>query len=224
MASLRNMIPPGGEKASGLDGDLRKARRSGKMSAHARADSIDSLGDRRGGAWVVDFVILLLIAGAVTGSIFLYRYLRDTYAPVWEEVPVVWTLELKDLDPELISYDRNGDMVLLGKAVYSSEREDADRIGTVTDVQLTRHSATGQPDTVTLYLTVESDARYRPDKGYWMTDTRLLCGEERTFRLAGLEAQGCLISLYEASELESGFSTDTEDPVHETGLYDEPEL
>lgn len=223
MASLRNMIPPGGEKASGLDDELRKARRSGEVSAHTHG-GMDSLGNRRGGAWVVDLVILLLIAGTVTGSIFLYRYLRDTYAPAWEEVSVVWTLELPDLEPELLSYDRNGDIVLLGKDVYSSALEDADRMGTVTDIWLTRHSAEGQSDTVTLYLTVESDARYRPDKGYWMTDTRLLCGEERTFRLAGLEAKGCLISLHEASELASDTSTDTEDSVPETELYNEPEL
>ncbi len=42
-------------------------------------------------------------------------------------------------------------MVLLGKNVYNSEQEDADLLGTVTDVWLLRVTETGQPDTVTLY-------------------------------------------------------------------------
>ncbi len=208
MASLRHMPPPGGDKASGLDGDLqgRRAREDG--AARTRRAGQDPLNRRRGLAWVVDLVILALVALAVVGILYLYRYLRNTYAPVWEETPIVWTLELKGIDPELIAYDRSGDMVLLNKDVYDSEEADADWLGTVTDVWLLRVTEEGQPDTVTLYLTVGATARYRAGQGYWMTDTRLLCGEERSFRLAGLEAHGTVISLREAAELETA-SADT---------------
>ena len=79
----------------------------------------------------------------------------------------------------------------------------------MTDVWLLRVTETGQPDTVTLYLTVEATASYRAGKGYWMNDTRLLCGDERSFRMAGLEARGTVISLREATELETATAADT---------------
>ena len=113
---------------------------------------------------------------------------------------------------ELYQYiEQNADLchVLLGKNVYNSEQEDADLLGTVTDVWLLRVMETGQPDTVTLYLTVEATASYRAGKGYWMNDTRLLCGDERSFRMAGLEARGTVISLREATELETATAADT---------------
>ena len=194
MASLRHMPPPGGDKASGLDGDLQGRRLREDGTPRGRREGQDPLSRRRSRAWVADLVILVL---------------RNTYAPVWEKTSVVWTLELKDVDPELIAYDRSGDMVLLGKNVYNSEQEDADLLGTVTDVWLLRVTETGQPDTVTLYLTVEATASYRAGKGYWMNDTRLLCGDERSFRMAGLEARGTVISLREATELETATAADT---------------
>ena len=194
MASLRHMPPPGGDKASGLDGDLQGRRIREDGTPRGRREGQDPLSRRRSRAWVADLVILVLVAAAVVGILYLYRYLRNTYAPVWEKTSVVWTLELKDVDPELIAYDRSGDMVLLGKNVYNSEQEDADLLGTVTDVWLLRVTETGQPDTVTLYLTVEATASYRAGKGYWMNDTRLLCGDERSFRMAGLEARGTVIA------------------------------
>ena len=99
---------------------------------------------------------------------------------------------------------------LSGKAMeWLPEQEDADLLGTVTDVWLLRVTETGQPDTVTLYLTVEATASYRAGKGYWMNDTRLLCGDERSFRMAGLEARGTVISLREATELETATTADT---------------
>lgn len=209
MASLRHMPPPGGDKASGLDGDLQGRRLREDGTPHGRREGQDPLSRRRSRAWVADLVILVLVAAAVVGILYLYRYLRNTYAPVWEKTSVVWTLELKDVDPELIAYDRSGDMVLLGKNVYNSEQEDADLLGTVTDVLLLRVTETGQPDTVTLYLTVEATASYRAGKGYWMNDTRLLCGDERNFRMAGLEARGTVISLREATALETATAADT---------------
>ena len=179
MASLRHMPPPGGDKASGLDGDLQGRRLREDGTPRGRREGQDPLSRRRSRAWVADLVILVLVAAAVVGILYLYRYLRNTYAPVWEKTSVVWTLELKDVDPELI------------------------------DVWLLRVTETGQPDTVTLYLTVEATASYRAGKGYWMNDTRLLCGDERSFRMAGLEARGTVISLREATELETATAADT---------------
>ena len=217
MASLRHMPPPGGDKASGLDGDLQGRRLREDGTPRGRREGQDPLNRRRSRAVAAhdDRTVLahavqhFIEAAAVVGILYLYRYLRNTYAPVWEKTSVVWTLELKDVDPELIAYDRSGDMVLLGKNVYNSEQEDADLLGTVTDVWLLRVTETGQPDTVTLYLTVEATASYRAGKGYWMNDTRLLCGDERNFRMAGLEARGTVISLREATELETATAADT---------------
>ena len=222
MASLRHMPPPGGDKASGLDGDLQGRRLREDGTSRGRREGQDPLSRRRSRAWVADLVILVLVAAAVVGILYLYRYLRNTYAPVWEKMSVVWTLELKDVDPELIAYDRSGDMVLLGKNVYNSEQEDADLLGTVTDVLLLRVTETGQPDTVTLYLTVEATASYRAGKGYWMNDTRLLCGDERSFRMAGLEARGTVISLREATELETAAADTAWDAEDSSAAYTQP--
>lgn len=222
MASLRHMPPPGGDKASGLDGDLQGRRLREDGTSRGRREGQDPLSRRRSRAWVADLVILVLVAAAVVGVLYLYRYLRNTYAPVWEKMSVVWTLELKDVDPELIAYDRSGDMVLLGKNVYNSEQEDADLLGTVTDVLLLRVTETGQPDTVTLYLTVEATASYRAGKGYWMNDTRLLCGDERSFRMAGLEARGTVISLREATELETAAADTAWDAEDSSAAYTQP--
>ena len=142
MASLRHMPPPGGDKASGLDGDLQGRRLREDGAPRGRREGQDPLSRRRSRAWVADLVILVLVAAAVVGILYLYRYLRNTYAPVWEKTSVVWTLELKDVDPELIAYDRSGDRVLLGTNVYNSEQEDADLLGTVTDVWLLRVTET----------------------------------------------------------------------------------
>lgn len=197
MASLKHLTLSNAEKASGLNDDLQglSFERSGGRSSRSGEQSL--LKHRRRFAWVVDLVVLLLIAAVAVGLVFLYRFLKNTYAPVWEERPVTWTAELTGVNAELISYDRNGDMVFLGKEVYASNAEDADALGIVSDARIVHADGEEQAGEVTLYLTVDATARYRAGKGYWMNDTRLLCGQEYSFRLAGLEAAGMVISLRE---------------------------
>ena len=76
MASLRHMPPPGGDKASGLDGDLQGRRLREDGTPRGRREGQDPLSRRRSRAWVADLVILVLVAAAVVGILYLYRYLR----------------------------------------------------------------------------------------------------------------------------------------------------
>lgn len=192
MASLDHTPLPGGEKASGIE-DLQTTARKRLASARKR-DALDDGRPRRGRAkvWVVDILLLVAIAGLVVGGVFLYRYLRDTYAPSWDEEQVVYVVELSGLDPTLLTSASGGDRPLVGKEIYASAREDADVLGTVRDVVRVTDEKTGR---VTLYLTVAATVRYREEKGYWIGDTRLLCGRTYSMRVAGLETSGKLLSL-----------------------------
>lgn len=202
MASLDHTPLPGGDKASGIE-NLQTTARKELASARKR----DALEDRRprGGrtrVWVVDILLLVAIAALIVGGIFLYRYLRDTYAPSWDEKQVVYVLELSGLDPTLLSSASGGDRALVGKEIYASAREDADVLGTVRDVVRVTDEKTGR---VTLYLTVTATVRYREEKGYWIGDTRLLCGRTYSVRVAGLAASGELLSLKTPNELDAGY-------------------
>lgn len=202
MASLDHTPLPGGEKASGIEG-LQTTAHKGSASARWR-DALEDRRPRQGRArvWMVDILLLVAIAGLVVGGIFLYRYLRDTYAPSWDEEQVVYVLELPGVDPALLSSASSGDRVLVGKEIYASAREDADVLGTVQEV--VRISDGEASDSVTLYVTVTATVRYREGKGYWIGDTRLLCGKTYSIRVAGLETEGELLSLRTQDELNAG--------------------
>lgn len=166
--------------------------------------------DRASGAkcrktWLIDGFILLLIVGLGVGVYYAYSFLRDKYAPTWEERQVVYVLELTGVDPEMVVYGSGGEKALCGKDVYGSMKPGADQLGRVTEAVRVQNAE--NPDCVTLYLVVEGTARYREGRGYWMADTRLLCGETRVFRLAGLEVQGSILSLQTREELESLMET-----------------
>lgn len=202
MAPHKDSILPGGEKTSGIDGGATHALHARRES---RREGIDRLGKasgrKRRGTWLIDGIFLVLIIGAVVGIYFLYSHLRDKFAPAWEERPVVYVLELTGVDSEMVAYESSGEKALCGKDVYGSMKPGADQLGRVTEA--IRVQDAENPDRVTLYLTVEATARYREGYGYRMADTRLLCGETRGFRLAGLEVQGSILFLQTREELES---------------------
>lgn len=202
MASLDHTPLPGGEKASGIEGLQTTARK--ELASARKRDALDDRRPRRGRAkvWVVDISLVVIIAGLVVGGVFLYRYLRDTYAPSWGEKQVEYVLELSGLDPTLLTAAAGDDRALIGKEIYASAREDADVLGAVREVVRITDENTGR---VTLYLTVAATVRYREEKGYWIGDTRLLCGRTYSMRVAGLEASGKLLSLKTPDEPDAGY-------------------
>lgn len=201
MASHKDSIP-GGEKASGIDNKTTHALRTRRDTRREGIDRLDrTSGAKRRKTWLIDGFILLLIVGLGVGVYYAYSFLRDKYAPTWEERQVVYVLELTEVDPEMVAYESSGEKALCGKDVYASMKPGADQLGRVTEA--VRVQDAENPDCVTLYLTIEATARYRAERGYWMADTRLLCGETRVFRLAGLEVQGRILSLQTREELES---------------------
>lgn len=203
MASQRKTPLPGGNKASGLDRSPAPVRQTRKDAWKEGAGRLEkrSAGGRRQTGWLIDVVIIMLLIGVLVGGYFLYGHLRDTYAPEWTEYDIQYVLELTELSSDMIAYGPDGEKDLCGKNIYSSFMQDSDQLGRVVDV--VRRTDPEQSDHVTLYVTVEATARYRAGEGYWMADTRLLCGETRSFRLAGLKANGTILSLRTREELDA---------------------
>ena len=102
--------------------------------------------------------------------------------------------------------ETQGDLVIQGKSIWSSEQTDADMLGTVENVRMATVSTEGGDTMLTLYLDVRANAYYRKGEGYRMGETMLLAGSEGTYRLAGLAAEGTIISVREAAETDGGNS------------------
>ena len=167
---------------------------------------------------VVDLVLLVVIVGLVVGGVFAYRAIRDLYAPVWETRDVVFCVKMDGIDPSMVKYGQDGRSTFTGNPIWSSDRTDADCLGTVTDVRTVLVSRDDGDNTITMYLTVEAQAYYRVGKGYRMGATMLLAGTEGVFRVEGMVAEGAVISMHEKN-------TDTE-PVTEAGtvMAEPPEI
>lgn len=203
MASQKKTPLPGGNKASGLDrspAPVRQTRKDAWKEGTGRLEK-QSAGGRRQTGWLIDVIIIVLLVGILVGSYFLYGHLRDTYAPEWIERDIQYVLELTELSSDMIAYGPDGEKDLCGKNIYSSFAQDSNQLGHIVDV--IRLTDPEQTDHVTLYVIVEATARYRAGEGYWMADTRLLCGETRSFRLAGLKASGTILSLRTQEELDA---------------------
>jgi hypothetical protein len=181
----------------------KNAKGGGKVASGRR-------GSRRWAAVLVDVILLLVLAGLITGAWFGFTVLRELYAPTWETRTVVYTVELQGVSPGDVQYSSDGRFVYIGAPVWSSVHTDADFLGTVTDVTSTRVTDEAGASTLTLVMTVEADAFYREGKGYRMGETMLLAGLTGEFRFKGMTAQGTVISLKEKQE------PVTHDPHHET--------
>ncbi len=168
---------------------------------------------RRVIAILVDILLLLLLAGLIAGGWFAYRAIREVYAPTWETREVVFCVEMTGIDPDMVKYGQDGRPTMVGKDIWSSDRTDADRLGTVTDVRTVLVAAADGRNTLTLYLTVHADAHYREGKGYRMGVTMLLAGTEGTYRVTGMSAPGTMISMHEVADEET--SADEDQPVPE---------
>ncbi len=191
-----------GAPDSSAGGDTR-----GRRSTDARG--IDRRSRRLWVSILVDIILLLLLAGLLVGGWFGYRALREWYAPTWETRDVVYCVEMQGIDPDLVKYGQDGRPTLTNNAIWSSDRTDADHLGTVTDVRTVLVAWEDGRNTLTLYLTVEATAYYREGKGYRMGETMLLAGSEGTYRVEGMIADGRIISMHEVQD-ESDGSGDTE--------------
>lgn len=173
-----------------------KKARKGKMGKKA-------MGRSRSRIWVtilVDLALLIVIAGLVIGGIFAYRAIRELYAPVWETREVVFEVEMKGVDPDMVKYGQHGRPIIADRPLWSSDHADADLLGTVTDVQTFLVPDENGENTLTLHLTVEATAHYREGKGYRMGATMLLAGMKGTFMTYGLVAEGTVTSMHEKQE------------------------
>lgn len=223
MASFMNHTGDEG-KASSLPGgaglyDGRAGTPSPELPGGRRRTGTGALPARqrngRANAWVVDVVILLLLAALGVGIWFGYRYLKQKYAPLWEQRTVTYCILVEGLDPELITYGPDGQVTLCGQTVYASDREEADNLGTVMSAETVLITREGEKESVDLYLYVEAETRYQAGYGYWAGDTRLLAGSQGTYRLFGLIVRGQIISLEEKSAEttpETGAETEEAEP------------
>ena len=156
-------------------------------------------GRRKWVTLVVDLILLVVLFGLVVGGVFAYRAIRDLYAPVWETREVVFCVKMEGIDPSMVKYGQDGRSTFTGNPIWSSDRTDADCLGTVTDVRTVLVSREDGYNTITMYLTVEATAHYREGKGYRMGATMLLAGDGGDFRVEGMIAEGVIISMHEKS-------------------------
>lgn len=149
---------------------------------------------------LVDAILLAVIVGLVVGGVFAYRAVRELYAPTWETHEIVFCVEITGVDPAMVKYGQDGRPTMTDHPLWSSDRIDADCLGTVTDVRTVLVSGEDGKNTLNLYLTVEAAAHYREGKGYRMGGTMLLAGMKGSFMLEGLIAEGTVISMHEKSD------------------------
>ena len=104
------------------------------------------------------------------------------------------------LDPAMVKYGQNGRPIMADHPLWSSDRTDADCLGTVTEVRTILVSGEDGENTLNIILTVKATALYREGKGYRMGATMLLAGMKGTFMAQGLVADGTVISMHELSD------------------------
>lgn len=162
--------------------------------------SVGALRRRRRGARsvVVDIILLVVLAGLIVGAVFGYRAIREVYVPTWEKRVVVFRVQMSGLDPNMVPYSQ-GQIAFTNKSMWSSDRSDADCLGTVTKVDSENVEVDGRR-LLNLTLTVEASADYLESKGYRMGETMLLAGTEGTYRVEGLVADGMIISMHEKKD------------------------
>ena len=193
-------------KMSGLDKRTAAAKEEKGRESKKRGKTV--LAKRGKSLWVsllVDFLLLALVVGLTLGGIFGYRALREMYAPEWEVREVVFRVKMENIPPDMVRYDTaQGKFAIVGNPIWSSERTDADMLGTVEEIRTATVSLENGETVLTVYLDVKANAYYRKGKGYRMGETMLLAGSTGTYRLEGLVAEGMIISVREAAELLDG--------------------
>ena len=177
-----------------FDENGRESKKRGKLVLATQGKNL----------WVslgVDILLLALVIGLGFAVIHGYRALRDIYAPEWEVREVVFRVKMENIPPDMVRYDETkGTLAIEGRPMWSSDQTDADMLGTVESVRTATVTAEGGETVLTMYLDVRANAYYRKGKGYRMGETMLLAGSTGTYRLAGMSAEGMIISVSEAAE------------------------
>ncbi len=195
---------PSERKASSLGSDQlptlsRTAGTSGKRGREKQKDRTLHRATRPSPkGLVVDLVLFLLLVAMGVGVWFGYGAVKSLYAPDWTLRQVEFSVEIRNLD-----YDRADQLLptLSDNALWYSSSVDGDKLGTVSDVRAVPSITEDGRETMTLYLTVRTEARYRKGEGYYVGTTRLLAGESGSFRAEGLAAEGMIISLKDVTEV-----------------------
>ena len=177
-----------------FDENGRESKKRGKLVLATQGKNL----------WVslgVDILLLALVIGLGFAVVHGYRALRDIYAPEWEVREVVFRVKMENIPPDMVRYDETkGTLAIEGRPMWSSDQTDADMLGTVESVRTATVTAEGGETVLTMYLDVRANAYYRKGKGYRMGETMLLAGSTGTYRLAGMSAEGMIISVSEAAE------------------------
>ena len=200
MASLKRYDTD--PKASSLPDSVTAHRPAAQEEKSVKGEnkrSKDRGGSRKWVTLAVDVILLVLLIGLVVGAVFAYRAVRELYAPTWETREVVFEVEMTGIDLDMVKYGQDGRPTITGHPLWSSDRTDADFLGTVTDVRAVLVSGEEGENTLNLYLTVEATAYYREGKGYRMGTTMLLAGMKGDFMAQGLVTEGTVISMHEKS-------------------------
>lgn len=189
-------------KASSLSGDTLTplSRTAGNVSKRGKEkDRTLPSGkkfSRRG--FLVDLLVLLVLAGVIVGAWFGYGALQKLYTPVWETRQVEFCVEIGNID-----YDRADQLLptLTDRQLWSSDHVEGECLGIVSDVRAVPSVTEDNREIMTLYLTVTTQAKYRKGEGYFVGDTRLLAGETGIFRAESLSAEGMVVSVQDVTEV-----------------------
>ncbi len=175
--------------------------------------------DHRGVKVAVDLIMIVVVIGILVGGIFGYRALKNAYAPAWEERTVTVVLELTDVNPAH-SPLKNGSM-------YIELSDGPLYLGRIIDGTRTEMPATDDQGGLGgeyCRVILETTARYRAEKGYYIGDYPLLAGISDYFRIGGSApngdggfggyiAEGTILAVYEPGEEDTTEGTEAGETV-----------
>ena len=193
-------------KVSSLPGDTLSplSRTTGGTGKRKKDKKEKALPSRKGHfPWrslVVDLLLLVILVSAGLGAWFGYRAAKAAYAPTWEVRDVEFCVEISNID-----YDRSENLLpaLKGHGLWFTAEVDGQYLGTVSGVDVVPTLTEDGKEVMTLYLTVKTQANYRKGQGYFVGNTRLLAGETEVFRAEGIVAEGTIVSLTDAKEVQA---------------------
>lgn len=195
-----------GYKASSLSDDtlqpIARTASGTKKRGRDKKNEVNLSARRKAarGGFVVDLVLLLLVALLSVGGWFGYRALKVLYTPVWDTRQVEFCVEIRNID-----YDSADELLptLEDHGLWYSDTAEGDYLGIVSDVRAVPTITEDGKETMTLYLTVRTQAKYSREQGYFVGSTRILAGETGIYRAEGMIAEGIVVSLDDVTEVDA---------------------